>query len=138
MRYELTVGDIVLESNNDNVIRKVDFLISQENLETNDKSDSLFNTLVVEGEIKDSTQQKTKELLDWSMKTGKADVYKTVKLIVKKDEDVLRDYRLENMYCVSYQEFFHGDDSGRSDTYGKFILKMRQRKGLIGTINVTC
>ena len=145
MRYELILegssGTIKLASlgDSDDVITKTDFLVSQVSLETNDKSDSLFNTLVIEGEIKDKTQHETKELLDWSLKTAKAEAYKNVTLIVKKNADVIRDYYLKDMYCVSYQEIFNEEQtSNGKDTYGRFILKMRQRKGAIETIKVDC
>lgn len=144
MQYELRIegeaGTIKLASlaKNDSVIKKVEFVISQEKLDTNDRSENLFNTLVIEGELKDRTQQETKELLEWSLKNDKVNVYKTVSLIVKKDTDVIRDYYLKDMFCVSYEEFFCENEESGKDTYGTFVLKMRQRKGSIETIKVDC
>mgnify|MGYP001088875997 CR=1 FL=1 len=143
MTYELSIegeaGTINLNENGtgNSAIKKVDFQIAQDNLETNEKATSLFNTLVIEGEITDKTQSQTKELLEWSLKTDKTNVYKTVSLVVRKDADVIRDYYLKDMFCTSYQEFFD-EDTSKSNSNGKFVLKMRQRKGSIDTIVVDC
>ena len=73
MQYELRIegeaGTIKLVSlaKNDSVIKKVEFVISQEKLDTNDRSENLFNTLVIEGELKDRPQQETKQRLEWSL-----------------------------------------------------------------------
>lgn len=144
MRYELTIegkpNNIVIKSlgKNDSVIRKVDFLLSQKELETNARSENLVHTLVIEGELKDTTKSATRQLLEWSLQSESSKAYKNVTLIVKKDADiVLRNYYLKDMYCVSYQEnFCETAGDGGEDTYGSFVLKMRQKKGSIETINV--
>lgn len=141
MRYELTIegkpSNIVLKSlgTGDNIIKKVDFLISQENQETNSRAANLFHTLLIEGELKESTKRETRQLLEWSRQTENAKVYKNVTLIVKQDVEVIRNYYLKDMYCVSYQECFDDEDSGKGD-YGRFVLMMRQKKGSIDSINV--
>lgn len=143
MTYELSIegeaGTINLNGGGtgNSAIKKVDFQIAQDNLDTSEKSTSLFNTLVIEGEITDKTQSQTKELLEWSLKTDKTNVYKTVSLVVRKDADVIRDYYLKDMFCTSYQEFFD-EDINRDSSNGKFVLKMRQKKGSIDTIVVDC
>ena len=140
MKYILTIqgesGNIVIRSEDNNgIIKKVDFLISQDELDTSDKSERMFNTVVVRGTINDKTQSDTKELLEWSMKTAKTEAYKNVSLIIKKDEDVIRDYYMKDMFCTKYLEFF---DEGSDSSKGEFILEMRQRKGSIETIVVEC
>ena len=80
MKYILTIqgesGNIVIRSeDNTGIIKKVDFLISQDELDTSDKSERMFNTVVVRGTIDDKTQSDTKELLEWSMKTAKTEAY---------------------------------------------------------------
>ena len=140
MKYILTIqgdsGNIVIRSeNNKGIIKKVDFLISQDELDTSDKSEKMFNTVVVRGTIDDKTQSETKELLEWSMKTAKTEAYKNVSLIIKKDEDVIRDYYMKDMFCTKYLEFF---DESSDSSKGEFVLEMRQRKGSIKTIVVEC
>lgn len=141
MTYELTIeggpGTIKFPEAKDSGINKVDFLISQEILDTTDRSNSLFHTLVIEGEIKDKTKRETKELLDWSLKSAKDHTHRIVTLKIKEGEEVLRDYYLKEMFCVSYQEFF-SEDTNQRDSYGTFVLKLRQRKGAIDTIVVGC
>lgn len=140
MRYELIIegkgGTIKLASlsDNDNIISRVDFLIAQEDLEAGSKANNLFNTLVIEGEIQEKTQNETRELLEWSRKMDQ-DSYRTVSLKIKQTRDVIRDYYLKEMFCVSYQEHFFEE---KGNTYGRFVLKLRQRKGAIETIVVDC
>ena len=140
MKYILTIqgdsGNIVIRSeDNTGIIKKVDFLISQDELDTSDKSERMFNTVVVRGTIDDKTQSDTKELLEWSMKTAKTEAYKNVSLIIKKDDDVIRDYYMKDMFCTKYLEFF---DESSDSSKGEFVLEMRQRKGSIKTIVVEC
>ena len=45
------------------------------------------------------------------------------------------------MYCTSYQEIFDeytDSTGGAGDSIGRFVLEMKQRKGSIGTIVVSC
>ena len=140
MKYILTIqgesGNIVIRSEGNNgIIKKVDFLISQDELDTSDKSERMFNTVVVRGTIDDKTQSETKELLEWSMKTAKTEAYKNVSLIIKKNDDVIRDYYMKDMFCTKYLEFF---DESSDSSKGEFVLEMRQRKGSIETIVVEC
>lgn len=144
MRYELTIdgkpSKIELGSlgKDDNIINKVEFLISQKELETNARSENLFSTLLIEGELKDTTRSCTLQLLEWSLESEDTKVYKNVTLVIKKDKNTpLRNYYLKDMYCVSYQEYFtESSRDGGEDTYGRFTLMMRQKKGSIETIDV--
>lgn len=139
MKYKLALegesGTINLKNINvdDGIITSVDFVTSQEDLNTSEKSDKLFNTLVIKGTITDESKEQTRELLEWSVKTDKANIYKNVSLIVMKDESVkLRDYYVKSMFCTRYEEIFDSDNGGM------FVLEMRQRKGQITSIKVDC
>lgn len=148
MKYELKLegesGIINLANigKNDSIIKSADFLIEQANMATNDKSDQLFHTLVVKGEITDKSKKATKELLDWSMTTKQSEIYKNVTLkITQTQTELIRDYYIKDMFCVSYREYFddsEGSDEKADSSKGSFILKMRQRKGSIETIKVNC
>lgn len=136
MRYELCIeGDSgKINITDPDVIRKIDIKISQNDKFANDRSDQLFGDLFIKGLLNDKSQQETKEIFEWSMKTDKASVYRTVSIRVYNQEELLRDYYLKNMYCTSYQEVFDDSNSeqgAQSDSIGSFILEMRQRKGLI-------
>ena len=75
------------------------------------------------------------------MKTDKANVYKTVSIQVYNQQELLRDYYLKEMYCTSYEEIFNeyiASDGEEGDSIGSFVLVMKQRKGSIETIVVSC
>lgn len=141
MRYEICIesetGKISIKD--ETIIKKIDFKIFQNDKSANDRSDQLFHTLIVQGTLTDTSQKESKEILEWSKKTDKANVYKTVSIKVYNQEELLRDYYLKDMFCTSYQEVFNElDESTDSDSIGMFILEMKQRKGSINTINVEC
>ncbi len=123
------------------VIKKISIKISQSDKSANDRSDQLFGDLVIQGVLTDKSQQETKELFDWAMKTDKANVYKTVSIQVYNQQELLRDYYLKEMYCTSYEEIFNeyiASDGEEGDSIGSFVLVMKQRKGSIETIVVSC
>ena len=141
MRYKLCIeGDSgKINITDPDVIKKINIKISQSDKSANDRSDQLFGDLVIQGVLNDKSQQETKELFEWSMKTDKASVYKIVSIQVYNQEELLRDYYLKDMYCTSYEENFDEYKEGSgigADSIGSFVLQMKQRKGSIGTIVV--
>ncbi len=143
MKYKLCIeGDSgKINITDPDVIKRINIKISQSDKSANDRSDQLFGDLVIQGLLNDKSQQETKEIFEWSMKTDKASVYKTVSIQVYNQEELLRDYYLKEMYCTSYEEIFdeYQDGSGSGgDSIGSFVLEMKQRKGAIGTIVVSC
>lgn len=119
------------------IIKGIDIAVFQEDKSSSDRSDQLYNTLVVEGTLTDKSQKETKEIFDWSMKTDKDSVYKTVEIKVFNQEELLRDYYLKDMYCSSYEEHFNEKaDPAKNESIGTFVLRMKQRKGSIKTIKV--
>lgn len=124
-----------------NVIKKIDIKIFQSDKSANDRSDQLFSELTINGVLTDKSQKETQEIFEWSKKTDKANVYKTVSIQVYNQQELLRDYYLKEMYCVSYEEIFneYASQSGQdADSIGSFVLQMKQRKGAIDTIVVEC
>lgn len=143
MKYKLCIeGDNEkINITDPDVIKRINIKISQSDKSANDRSDQLFGDLIVQGLLNDKSQEETKEIFEWSMKTDKASVYKTVSIQVYNQEELLRDYYLKDMYCTSYEENFdeYSSESGESgDSIGSFVLEMKQRKGSIGTIVVSC
>lgn len=143
MKYKLCIeGDSgKINITDPDVIKRIDIKISQNDKSANDRSDQLFGDLVIQGLLNDKSQQETKEIFEWSMKTDKASVYKTVSIQVYNQDELLRDYYLKDMYCTSYEEKFDeysSESGGSGDSIGSFILEMKQRKGSIGTIVVSC
>ena len=124
-----------------NVIKKIDIKVFQSDKSANDRSDQLFSELTINGVLTDKSQKETQEIFEWSKKTDKANVYKTVSIQVYNQQELLRDYYLKEMYCVSYEEIFneYASQSGQdADSIGSFVLQMKQRKGAIDTIVVEC
>ena len=124
-----------------NVIKKIDIKIFQSDKSANDRSDQLFSELTINGVLTDKSQKETQEIFEWSKKTDKANVYKTVSIQVYNQQELLRDYYLKEMYCVSYEEIFneYASQSGQdADSIGSFVLEMKQRKGASDTIVVEC
>ena len=142
MKYKLCIeGDNgKINITDPDVIKRINIKISQSDKSANDRSDQLFGDLVIQGLLNDKSQQETKEIFEWSMKTDKASVYKVVSIQVYNQDELLRDYYLKDMYCTSYEENFdeYQDGSGNGgDSIGSFVLEMKQRKGSIGTIVVS-
>lgn len=122
-----------------NVIKKITIKVFQNDKSSNDRSDQLFGELTIRGLLNDKSQNETKELFEWSKKTDKANVYKTVSIQVYNQGEQLRDYYLKDMYCTSYEEVFDEYlSSQNADSIGSFVLEMKQRKGSIDTIVVDC
>ncbi len=128
--------------NDETIIKKIDFSIFQNDKSATERSETLYNTLTVKGVLNEKSQNETKEILDWSMKTTRSEAYKTVSIQVYSGGDLIRDYYLKNMYCTNYTEIFDeyqtDDESEGEDSVGTFILEMKQRKGSIDTIVVEC
>ena len=124
-----------------NVIKKIDIKVFQSDKSANDRSDQLFSELTIYGVLTDKSQKETQEIFEWSKKTDKANVYKTVSIQVYNQQELLRDYYLKEMYCISYEESFneYASQGGKdADSIGSFVLEMKQRKGAIDTIVVEC
>lgn len=143
MKYKLCIeGDSgKINITDPNVIKGISIKISQSDKSANDRSDQLFGDLIIRGVLTDKSQQETKEIFEWAMKTDKSNVYKTVSIQVYNQEELLRDYYLKEMYCTSYEEVFNeyaADDGADADSIGSFVLVMKQRKGAIETIVVSC
>lgn len=125
------------------VIQKVDILVFQNDKSANDRSDQLFGEVIVSGLLNEKSQKETKDIFDWTKKTDKASVYKTVSIQVYDGDEMIRDYYFKDMYCDSYREVFNegkfdDDDDDVSNSIGSFVLKLKQRKGSIDTIVVEC
>lgn len=148
MKYKVSItGENEAEKisiNDGETITKVDFKIYQSDKSASDRSETLFNTVTIQGILTDKSQEQTLKILEWSKKTDKANVYKTLYIEVFNQQEKIRDYYLKDMFCTSYQEIFNeyqdetGDGEKANNSIGMFILEMKQRKGSIDTIKVAC
>ena len=139
MGYELSIkgesGTIRIADDNGQVIKRVKFDIYQKDKLANDRSEQLFNSVRIEGLLNEIATDSAKDILEWSKKTEREEIYRTVLIQIKKGGKLIRDYYLKDMFCVSYEEIFDGYDEGEKMD-GTFILEMKQRNGSINTIVV--
>lgn len=141
MQYRLCIEgeNSKIDITDPNVIKKINIKVFQSDKASNDRSDQLFGELTIRGLLNDKSQSETKEIFEWSKKTDKASVYKTVSIQVYNQQELLRDYYLKDMYCTSYEEIFDEYlSSEEADSIGSFVLELKQRKGSIDTIVVDC
>lgn len=141
MYYKLCIegegGNI--DITNKDVIQKIDVKVYQNDKSSNDRSDQLFGEAVIQGLLNEKSQKETKDIFDWTKKTDKASVYKTVSIQVYDGDELIRDYYFKDMYCTSYQEVFNENkESKEASSIGYFVLELKQRKGSIDTIVVEC
>ena len=145
MKYSLNISGGESEAINipqGTDILRVSFSIFQNDKGFTDRSDRLFNTVCIEGKIRSETKQATKDILEWSKKTSKNDVYKSVEIKVYQESEVIRDYFMKNRYCTSYTECMDENIEGNGNrgaaAFGTFKLELRQRSDAIDTIKVDC
>ena len=139
MGYELSIkgesGTIRIADDTGQLIKRVKFDIYQKNKLANDRSEQLFNSVRIEGLLNETTTDSAKDILEWSKKTEREEIYRTVSIQIKKGGKLIRDYYLKDMFCVSYEEIFDEYEGGKT-LEGTFILEMKQRNGSINTIVV--
>ena len=144
MYYKLCIeGDSgeKIEMSSENSIKTVEFNLYQDERLANDRSDQLYVDVIICGELCEENKQAAKAISDWSRKKDSASVYKTVSIQIfpskdDEDEEPVRDLYLKSMFCFSYKEEFSNQKSVDDQSWGKFCLKMKQRKGEIKTIKV--
>jgi hypothetical protein len=142
MYYKLCIeGDSgeKIEMSGENSIKTVEFNLYQDERLANDRSDQLYVDVIICGELCKENKQAVKAISDWSRKKDSASVYKTVSIQILRsddDEEPERDLYLKSMFCFSYKEEFSDAKNDDDHSWGKFCLKMKQRKGEIKTIKV--
>ena len=142
MGYELSIkgesGTIRIVDDTGHLIKRVKFDIYQKDKLANDRSEQLFNSVRIEGLLNEKTTDSARDILEWSKKTEREEIYRTVSIQIKSGGKLIRDYYLKDMFCVSYEEIFDEydkEDKGE-EMGGTFILEMKQRNGSINTIVV--
>jgi len=121
------------------VIQKIDIRVYQNDKSANDRSDQLFGEATIQGLLNEKSQKETRNIFEWTKKTDRASVYKTVSIQVYDGDELIRDYYFKNMYCTSYQEVFDENiTAAEANSIGYFVLELKQRKGFIDTIVVDC
>lgn len=134
VKIESTEGEIVFNKDTDvegASINKVLFKMNTLNDDTLNRDSAVRCELIIEGQINKNTKEETMKLAKWSM-TGSGDslLYRKVTVVVYTDdgrEEVLRQYTVDKMFCIDYDEIF-GEKDAQNET-GKFVLHIAQREG---------
>lgn len=141
MYYKLCIeGDTEkIDITHKDVIQKIDIRVYQNDKAANDRSDQLFAEVKIQGLLNDKSQKETRKVFEWTKKTDKASVYKTVSIQAYDGDELIRDYYFKDMYCTCYQEVFsENKEDTEASSIGYFVLELKQRKGSIDTIVVEC
>lgn len=121
----------IISKDNENTITNVIFKINTVDENVNDRSSNIINQIEIHGTFeKDDqrTNEKCAEILKWSISNKKDSVYRNIQIIIKSQQDIIREYNIENVFCEDYTEDFS------SAKQGTFTLKMAQKKGYLDTI----
>lgn len=134
VKIESADGEIVFNKDTDNegaAISKVFFKMNTLNDDTLNRDSSARCELIIEGEINKYTKEETMKLTKWAMTgSGESLLYRKVTVVIYTDnnrEEVLREYKLDKMFCIDYDENF-GEEKEKNES-GKFILHIAQREG---------
>lgn len=113
-------------------IDKVLFKMNTINNNTLNRSSAVRCELIIEGKINKHTKEETMKLAKWSMTgSGESLLYRKVTVVVYTDderEEVLRQYDVDKMFCIDYDEIFAPGDENQNEA-GKFVLHLAQRDG---------
>lgn len=111
-------------------ISKVTFKMNTLDDDTLNRDSAVRCELFIEGVINKNTREETMKLTKWSMAgSGESLIYRKVTVTVYTDggrEEMLRQYTVDKMFCVDYDEEFFEDGNKEA---GKFILHIAQREG---------
>ena len=112
-----------------NSISKVTFKMNTLNDDTLNRDSAVRCELEIEGLITKQNKEETMKLAKWSMLNSGDALYRKVTVTVYTDggrEEVLREYTVEKMFCIDYDEQF---SDGVQNEAGKFTLHIAQREG---------
>ena len=134
VKIESADGEIVFNKDTDNegaAISKVFFKMNTLNDDTLNRDSAVRCELIIEGQINKDTKEETMKLTKWAMTgSGESLLYRKVTVVIYTDdnrEEVLRQYTVDKMFCIDYDENF-GEKQDQNES-GKFILHIAQREG---------
>ena len=92
-----------------------------------DRSSNIINVVTINGIIEESNKGETKKLLEWSLEKEKAGIYRDIVIENFINKELVREYHLNNVFCVDYTETFTGDEAS-------FELVISQKKSSLNEI----
>lgn len=138
LKIESADEEIVFDKDTANAeseaITDVTFKMNTLNDSTLNRANAVRCELIIKGTINKGTKEETMKLTKWSMATnGENSLYRKVTVTVYTDggrEEVLRQYTVDKMFCIDYDEIFGGNkDDGTGSETGTFTLYIAQREG---------
>ncbi len=138
MEYILSIGDITMNGEK-NIITNVKINIFEDDNKATERSDWLYNSVEIEGELSTYAREATQKIFEWSKKTKRDDVYKTVEIVVKDKGERIRKYTIPQMFCHCYTESFAESPTDKSSIgHWHLILRQQHQKEYIEKIKVEC
>jgi NAD+--asparagine ADP-ribosyltransferase len=95
-------GEIVI---GENYVKSVEYYYNTVNNNALDKSSDINVTLKITGNLSKDCKVQTKDLAKWSLMTKGADVYRKVTLTIEDQENIIREYSLDEAFVLDYREF---------------------------------
>lgn len=111
----------------DNTFHSLRFWIDTVEENSNNRSSNVRNKVELRMKIDQNTSQQCKQLMDWSLLAQSVDVYRTVQIEIIENTDVIRSFRLEEMFVDDYIELYGSDTASEADA--AFTLKLIQKAG---------
>ena len=101
-------GDIIIEKN---YVTSVNYLYETLDNSALDKSSNINVTLKITGELSKDCKKETMNIAKWSLMTKGSDVYRNVTVEVEDQEDIIREYILDEAFVLDYKEFCQFDEN---------------------------
>ena len=139
MEYILNISGVVKLDGSKNSITNVEVKMFEDDNLASERSEWLYNTVVIEGVLDNHSQKETQQIFEWSKKTKRDDVYKVVEILVEQDEEKIRKYTIPQMFCDSYTESFSASNKdGKNVSSGtwRLVLKQQHQKEYFEKIKV--
>lgn len=92
-----------------------------------ERATSIIVKIEVTIRIESATKEACQKLMDWALTVEGDNVYKTVNISVRNENEDIRTLSFPNMYCHDYSENYSLNDKGNSTDY--LTLCMIQQRG---------
>ena len=85
-------------------VKGVDYIYDTVGEDLLDKSSDIVVKLNIQGELNNDVKSQTKEIAKWALMTKGADVYRDVTIIIEDNDNIIREYNLNEAFVVDYFE----------------------------------
>lgn len=99
-----------------------------------DRATNILVKMKLEMMIDANTKDICRDLMEWSLSSKGEDVHRTVTLKVSNNQNIIRTYKIPNMFVEDYKELYSMETDDESTDNGIFFLKLIQLAGETGNI----